>query len=632
MKRITSIQLENFRAFYKSYEPIVLPNGENLLLYGENGSGKSSLFKALKTYFQSSRNAAGFPFELNSYVTTPLPIQGNVQINFVDVNPVTRQIVAGSNQLLTFSNNVSNHNVQFVQDADLVKGFLDYRNLLSVYFHKEANPNLFNLIVLEILGAHIPAAGNYNFANKWQTLNENLIDNAYTRNDRSHQNALADLPTYQANLNQTLSSVFNELNRLLNTYYPDLRIQLGFILQPLTFIYGNGKWEWHTTADLRLQVVKDGNLIHGDYSEVLNEARLSAFAVCLYLASLRTNPSNFDLKLLFLDDVFIGIDASNRKPILEILRNEFNDYQIFITTYDKYWYELAQRHFNSFMPGKWSYDNLYVGTETDGAITFDKPILVQNDNEYSKAIYYLHHPHKPDYPAAANYFRKYAESILSNELNIPSHEIRNEDYSLIENYKLTNLVNSALHFVRKIRANDALLVILKNALHTLLHPLSHFNLTSPVYKVELIEIQKCLELLEPYLKSLVPNYRLFIPHSKMFKLRFIINATDTGYYEIFPKEAIYLLNDAGTITLSEGECHCKTCYTLQGINEISRYNFNNTNPVAQYLSVANSYDVVYNHLHGQAAYSHIPRALNYSTEFELNDGTNWQPLNTLMVW
>jgi len=85
MKRITSIQLENFRAFYKSYEPIVLPNGENLLLYGENGSGKSSLFKALKTYFQSSRNAASFPFELNSYVTTPLPIQGNVQINFFDV-------------------------------------------------------------------------------------------------------------------------------------------------------------------------------------------------------------------------------------------------------------------------------------------------------------------------------------------------------------------------------------------------------------------------------------------------------------------------------------------------------------------------------------------------------------------
>src|SRR3954467_7084244 len=101
MKRITSIQLQNFRAFYGQYEPIALPNGENLLIYGENGSGKSSLFKALQSYFRSSRNTA-LPFEINTYVTAPTPVRGDVQINFVDVDPTTRQVIAGTHQTLTF--------------------------------------------------------------------------------------------------------------------------------------------------------------------------------------------------------------------------------------------------------------------------------------------------------------------------------------------------------------------------------------------------------------------------------------------------------------------------------------------------------------------------------------------------
>ena len=47
MKWITEITLNNYRAFGKS-ETIKIPKGNHLLIYGENGSGKSSLFRAVR--------------------------------------------------------------------------------------------------------------------------------------------------------------------------------------------------------------------------------------------------------------------------------------------------------------------------------------------------------------------------------------------------------------------------------------------------------------------------------------------------------------------------------------------------------------------------------------------------------
>ncbi len=129
MKRITEIQIENFKAFFGQYAPLQLPKGENLLVYGENGSGKSSLFKALNNYLSSSRDAA-FTFVKNHY---QLAEDGAIKISFQDFNDVTFQAVAGTTQQLNFGSAASTNNVLFIQNADLIKGFLDYRNLLDAY-------------------------------------------------------------------------------------------------------------------------------------------------------------------------------------------------------------------------------------------------------------------------------------------------------------------------------------------------------------------------------------------------------------------------------------------------------------------------------------------------------------------
>jgi hypothetical protein len=81
----------------------------------------------------------------------------------------------------------------------------------------------------------------------------------------------------------------------------------------------------------------------------LNEARLSAIAISIYLGMILRHPQiNIKSKILFLDDIFIGLDISNRLPLMEILKkyfistNPLKNYQIFITTYDKPWYEFIK--------------------------------------------------------------------------------------------------------------------------------------------------------------------------------------------------------------------------------------------------------------------------------------------------
>lgn len=49
--KISKIEIENFK-FFKATFPIVV-NRKNILLYGENGAGKSSIYWSVYTHFQA---------------------------------------------------------------------------------------------------------------------------------------------------------------------------------------------------------------------------------------------------------------------------------------------------------------------------------------------------------------------------------------------------------------------------------------------------------------------------------------------------------------------------------------------------------------------------------------------------
>ncbi|MEY2978848.1 MAG: AAA family ATPase [Prochlorotrichaceae cyanobacterium] len=58
--KIREIEIKNFRGFYNAHPIDLGRSGKNALIYGENGSGKSSLFQALKQFISSDPSEDGY--------------------------------------------------------------------------------------------------------------------------------------------------------------------------------------------------------------------------------------------------------------------------------------------------------------------------------------------------------------------------------------------------------------------------------------------------------------------------------------------------------------------------------------------------------------------------------------------
>lgn len=136
--------------------------------------------------------------------------------------------------------------------------------------------------------------------------------NSTTRRTKIHKKGLNDLQIFESDLRSTLDKVFADLNSMLHTYFPHFGLDVKYELTRMSVFYGKGHANWHINKGFILKVSKDGINI-ANYRTVLNEARLSAISICLYLASIKLLPKD-ELQLLLLDDIFIGIDSSNRLP------------------------------------------------------------------------------------------------------------------------------------------------------------------------------------------------------------------------------------------------------------------------------------------------------------------------------
>lgn len=640
MKRITKIKLHNFRAFFGNNYQLSMPTGQNVLIYGENGSGKSSVYNALRDFFESSDKPA-LQFWRNSYADGSG--DGSVEVvfsEFPQTNPTTPDEVFNFNTIHALRTADS---CGYIKKANKARAFLSYQELVRSYLAPKddlRNPNLYELIIETLLANHSlvgPNTTGKTIAERWDEIQTGLNKNSARY--AAFKVARNSLPGFEQDLLQVLRPILIETNRYLSEFFKnDILIDIDALLvRPHKFPDGKG---WWIDKLFRLKVNLFLDDIANGYQHRLNEARLSSIAICLYLAAIKKSPQPDDYKIIFLDDVFIGLDTSNRIPLLELIKIEFPDHQIFISTYDRFWYETALRWFDAQMPNKWKKYEVFVhNAEHSAGKIFDKPIVTDYKDNLSIAQNALKNGIKPDYPAAANYFRKYAEEILTDTSLIPEHHNRNlnpnnDEYGILtKGYELTGIVQNAKHFLQSIFQDTKLIVELESHLKTLLHPLSHFELSTPIYKGELLRIEDCLINLKSFLSEIKVTYKPVGAPLKKMRLNFQVAPGFQRQYAIGTIPVLYVVKlVGGALVFSNCDnfaAHVKDDDNGTISSSVLDYK---GDPKYQFSTLADTCQKRFIADTAIARYSATTPIADYIDNFQFMDGTAWHPLRNLLIW
>lgn len=599
MKRIKQIEIENSRAYYDRLT-FSFENGENLLIYGENGSGKSSLFKSLSDFIHSFRSSVLYVSNRHK----PAEETGEIVLSIGDFDESTRQFSKIEDH--KFGSGIDNTNIQntgYLKALALTKGFLSYRDLLKVYLYDEDNPNLFHFFITQLLGNHIPVEQGRNnpLAKEWESIEKDIFE-VYNRQENQHKKGLNDLRSFEEMLRSVLNNLFTQVNKYLQTYFHNFRLKINFGLEPMTFSYGNNKREWAIQQDLRLNIDLDDTPIV-NYTEGLNEARLSAIAICLYLAALQATPGK-ELHFMFLDDIFIGIDSVNRKPILEILNNEFKHFQIVIATYDRSWYHMAKNYLESHAKGRWKYTNLFSVTKKEGGKSFSVPVMTAGVSSLDRAKEYLHGHRDIDLPASANYFRKALEELLSR---LPKELYMNDDYTIVPGFKLTQRVKTVNIFFSKIEECTKNISFLESYLHSLIHPLSHYEEEAQIYRNELVEVEEAISGLKIQIESLAQRCQLLTARGNKLEIEYkTADGSYHAYYSVLLEDNIWIYKDlTGNSHITGGRC--KMIYMTGRKNGSPLSPFAPNNKIKKY---------------NQFCYESLDDALQKIYDYEVNNNRN----------
>lgn len=381
--KITKIEIKNFKAFYGTYQIDLHKAGKNLLIYGENGSGKTSLYKALELFLDSSENdTIDFKDHQNLFNAD----KGYIKLH-LRTNPTSNEHV------YEWSDDVKETVDLPIINASKSKGFFDYKALLETHYlhHGSDTVNVFDLLIENLLANITSDVTGLSIAQGW----ENITEQSSLQPDVEILEG--QLAVFNTELADRLAELEARASEILDRFGCNVSFNLNF--QEITYNRTN---ETLDNQEILLKVKFFDEDIPAHH-RFLNEAKLSAIALSIYFAGFLLQPESA-LKILALDDVLIGLDMSNRIPVLDILDEYFSeeDYQIFLMTYDKAWYEIAKQHTDQ---KDWKYTEFYF-SQTD---EYEVPIYVEDKAYLEKAREYLD---SNDYKACAIYVRTAFEAAI----------------------------------------------------------------------------------------------------------------------------------------------------------------------------------------------------------------------------
>lgn len=373
--KINKIRIENFKYFLNPFE--LKPEGKNVLMYGENGSGKSSIYWAVYTHFQSSlkrptADDAGKYFQVgheenlrNLYDDGSR--RSGIELEFVNESQVIKGYTDGSWQINT-------HSDTFMKETTFASDFMNYKFLSALFdFKNSKKVNLFPIFKEEIF-PFVSLSGQC-FGLDGQPLGEsgadfwwNFIQKCYHTegmlNKRSAQGGVfvhdAVYSTYQnliKDFNDKLRILLRDISRTANEKLREFNMPVSVKLELIPCAFDKkvlGKTRSYDGLFYNPEIILSAHLLRPDGSPVsatdivhprsfFNEAKLTRMALALRLAIFDRKYQSPDCaQVIMVDDLLISLDMSNRLLVVQKLLEYSDRYQLFIFTHDMAFYELVR--------------------------------------------------------------------------------------------------------------------------------------------------------------------------------------------------------------------------------------------------------------------------------------------------
>lgn len=532
MSAISKITIDGFKAFPNNFELDI--KGKNLLIYGENGSGKSSIYYALHALFQSQcKDKSSIYFStthpesiVNKYTNKP---NAKVEIMFEGSDVIYSISQTGYNESIPQA-------MSPLRDLNGKCVFINHKFLFNVFsFRNSQYIDLFPVFIKDILPFTLTR-------DKSKYISE-LYDEAVAKIKRKGRGYKID-DTYKdlikkfneeteyiigvinQNAVSTATDIFNNNFRdigdrklKISLEYNDNRddipqpnksywLRLGYRYHPVEIAGRIENRKLSTELEvlqpvitLKVEELQDDNVTYIFIEKpqtYFNEAKLTAIALSIRFALLNTvDPA--DGRFLALDDMLISLDMSNRAKVVKFLLDISDRYKIYLFTHDRMFFEYF-KHKTKRYNDQWIYKEIYMDD-------LHQPYM-RNSNSYIEEAEHYIKQHK--YEIAGNFLRKAAESFCKSFL--PPKKQLSTDYSRLDLNGM--IVNSKDFATASGMTNIQLFDELDEHRKFILNPSSHDS-----YDVEkyLYELKRCLNTLKELDKI---NVRPFMKRGT--KLEFVL--------------------------------------------------------------------------------------------------------------
>lgn len=554
MPAINRIHICGFKAFPNDFE--LQLEGKNLLMYGENGSGKSSIYYALHCMFQAPLKP-----DAGKKYFDPASEQHLKNLNNLDADS---KIWIDFDGRHPFIYNIDKEGYQFTLlggkhplPAQINGCFVNHQFLFHFFnFRNSQRINLFPVFIKDIL----PFCKDDNTGLHIGEMFDEITASIIKKGRHIHPDYISNIEYF----NKAVKKVVEDINIYASDRYNEsfkdeddnelvirLRYDSNFDKPEddtneywlkydniIELVKENGEIKERKSSYKKLnepfigleisEKMPDGNLrkIVKPHT-YFNEAKLTAIALSVRFALLNIEKPA-DGRFLALDDMLISLDMSNRAKVVDFLLKISDKYKIYLFTHDKMFFEYF-KHKTKKNQDAWVYKEIYMD--------YDKTPYIRNSEDYlGQAEHYIK---QHEYEIAGNFLRKEAEAFCKDFL--PKKKQLTGDFAHLD---LNGLIMNCKDYAAESGVIDiSVFNELDEHRKFILNPSSHDSYDVAKYGHE---VKRCLQtlrklreiIIKPFLKfGSQVEFTLKTPEPRISEYKFILTLCDDFRIIIMPGES-----------------------------------------------------------------------------------------------